>query len=173
MGDEQDSSADGLSCVDEDLSLGTSEEMGGGDNSDGSGEQEAVPTAFEGRVPVMGKDSELIELAGRIGPVGAGNDGESYREAEKLDDSLKEWRELGDRGERGFSWKGGSLVKSMYVTWDEFRDVLVVPSRWRGKVLTLAHEKTGHLRVDKVLAMVSRHFIWPGMRRHRCTLQRL
>ncbi len=53
----------------------------------------------------------------------------------------------------------------MYVTWDEFRDVLVVPSGWRGKVLILAHEKTGHLGADKVSAMVCRHFIWPGMHR--------
>ncbi len=39
----------------------------------------------------------------------------------------------------GFSWKGGTLVKSMYVTWEEFRDVLVVPREWRGKVLIIAH----------------------------------
>ncbi len=32
-------------------------------------------------------------------------------------------------------------------------------------MLTLAHEKTGHLGADKVLAMMGRHFIWPGMHR--------
>ncbi len=40
-----------------------------------------------------------------------------------------------------------------------------MPREWRGKVLTIAHEKTGHLGVDKVSAMVSRHFLWPSMQR--------
>ncbi len=113
----------------------------------------------------LGDDRDLVELAGEVGPVSEGNDGEEFRKAVKEDESLREWRELGDKQERGFSWKGGTLVKSMYVTWDEFRDVLVVPKEWRGGVLTIAHEKTGHLGVDKVLAMVSKHFLWPGMQR--------
>ncbi len=73
---------------------------------------------------------------------------------------MKEWRELGERKERGFSWKGGTLVKSMYVTWEEFRDVLVVPMEFREKVV--GHERNGYLGTE-VSAMVGRHFIWPGM----------
>ncbi len=69
----------------------------------------------------MGEDEELVDLAGEIGPVPVGNEGEEFRKAVKEDESLKEWRELGERKERGFSWKGGTLVKSMYVTWEEFR----------------------------------------------------
>ena len=92
-----------------------------------------------------------------------GNDGEWFREAVKEDDSLKEWRELGERKDRGFSWKNGALVKSLYVAWDEFRDVLVIPRSFRSKILTVAHEGSGHLGSDKVSAMVGKHFIWPGM----------
>ena len=55
------------------------------------------------------------------------------------------------------------LVLSKYVAWEEFRDVLVVPRAYRGKILIVAHEKTGHLGGDKVVAMIERHFAWPGM----------
>ncbi len=68
----------------------------------------------------MGKDKELCDLAGKIGPVRVGTEGERFREAVREDENLKEWRELGEREVRGFSWKGGTSVKSMYVTWEEF-----------------------------------------------------
>ncbi len=83
-------------------------------------EEEAVPTALEDLVPIVGKDLELCELAEQIGPVRAGSDGEEFRKAVKEDVSLNEWRELGERKERGFVWKKGVLVKGMYVTWEEF-----------------------------------------------------
>ncbi len=108
--------------------------VGGGEDGNGSGELEAAPTSLEGRVPSGGKDDDLIELAGSIGPVRGGNDGERFREAVKEDDSLKEWRELGERKDRGFSWKNGALVKSLYVAWDEFKDVLVIPRSFRSKI---------------------------------------
>ena len=57
-----------------------------------------------------------------------GSDGEEFRKALEEVESLKVWRELGVRKERGFAWKKGVLVKGMYVTWEEFRDVLVVPN---------------------------------------------
>ena len=49
----------------------------------------------------MGEDEELVDLAGEIGPVPVGNEGEEFRKAVKEDESLKEWRELGERKERG------------------------------------------------------------------------
>ncbi len=79
------------------------------------------------------------------------------------DMSLKEWRELGKRGERGFSWKKDVLVRSMYVTWEQFRDVLVVPKSFRVKILELGHEKNGHLGAEKVNMMIGKYFVWPGM----------
>ncbi len=48
--------------------------MNGGIDNESDTEQEAEleaePNALEGRVPEMGKEKELVELAGRIGPVG-------------------------------------------------------------------------------------------------------
>ena len=70
---------------------------------------------------------------------------------------------MGDRKERGFAWKKGVLVRSLYVTWEEFRDVLVVPNSSRRRIMELGHEWNGHLSGEKVVAMVGRYFLWPGM----------
>ncbi len=80
--------------------------------------ENAVSTALEDLVPVEGTNKELIQIVNTLGPVGQGNDGEKFREAVNSDESLKEWRELGKRCERGFSWRRELLVKCMYVTWD-------------------------------------------------------
>ncbi len=111
----------------------------------------------------LGDETKLVELAGELGPVPEGNEGEEFRVAIKEEDSLKEWRELGTRGERGFKWKDGILVKSAYVTWEEFRDVVIVPKGWRCKIMVLGRDKLGHLGAEKVSRMVGRHFLWSGM----------
>ncbi len=129
--------------------------------SDSSGE--GTPTPLDELAPVSGEEAKLCGLAEQIGPVREGSDGDSFRKEVMSDVSLKEWRELGDRGERGFAWKKGVLVRSMYVTWEEFRDVLVVPRGFRERVLVLGHEKNGHLGAEKVSAMIGRYFVWPGM----------
>ncbi len=108
-------------------------------------------------------EMELHELANQIGPVRSGSDSVDFREAVKSDDSLKEWREWGEKKERGFAWKNGVLVRSQYVTWEEFRDVLVVPKEYRQQIMELGHERNGHLGGEKVAAMVGRYFLWPGM----------
>ncbi len=51
------------------------------------------------------------------------------------------------------------------MTWDEYRDVIVLPKSYREKVKVLGHDRNGHLSADKVAKMVSRYFIWPGMAR--------
>ncbi len=155
---ESEPSAVELSSLEEESGLETSEVESGsvaGEN--------AVSTALEDLVPVEGMDVELIQIVNTLGTVGQGNDGENFREAVSSDESLKEWRELGKRCERGFSWRHELLVKSMYVTWDEFREVIVVPRAFRNKILEVAHDGTGHLGADKVIAIVNKHFLWPGM----------
>ncbi len=119
-----------------------------------------------GELPVV-IDSErgLSEVARDIGPVREGREkGEFVKELQE-DNSLKEWRELGDRKERGFRWKGSTLVRGMYVTWDEYRDVIVLPKSYRERVKVLGHDKNGHLGADKVAKMVGKYFAWPGMAR--------
>ncbi len=130
--------------------------------------EEGTPSDLKDAMVVDGRERQLVEYAGQIGPVGKGSDGVDFRKELGEDESLKEWRELGERKERGFSWKKGILVKSQFVTWEEFRDVVVVPRSYRSKVMEIAHEKNGHLSGDKVVKMVGRYFVWPGMAKELC-----
>ncbi|XP_068231835.1 uncharacterized protein [Palaemon carinicauda] len=49
----------------------------------------------------------------------------------------------------------------------EVRKQLVIPERYRSKLLILAHENNlaGHFGVRKTFQKLSEHFFWPGMRR--------
>ena len=116
-------------------------------------------------VAVNSSELELNQLAGEIGPMGEGSDGERFRECLRSDESLKTWRELGKREERGFKWDKELLLRGMYVSWEEFVDVIVVPKEFRERILVLGHEKCGHLGGEKVAHLVGKHFIWPGMSR--------
>ena len=40
---------------------------------------------------------------------------------------------------------------------------MVVPKGYREKILKLGHDKNGHLGADKVVGMIGRYFVWPGM----------
>ena len=42
-------------------------------------------------------------------------------------------------------------------------DVLVVRSKFHRKVLTIAHDKCGHLAIKKVKALVRKKLLWPLM----------
>ncbi len=114
---------------------------------------------------MSGEEARLCELASEIGPVKEGSDGMEFRNELLKDESLKDWQELGKRNERGFKWKKNMLVMCMYVTWEQFRDVLVLPRSYRARVLELGHKRNGHLGVEKVNAMIVRYFVWPGMAR--------
>ncbi len=80
-----------------------------------------------------------------------GDERSSYMSEVKEDESLKVWRELADRKEKGYRWRNGILVQHRMVDWEEFGDVLVVPELYRVRVMTIAHEKSGHLGTKKVL----------------------
>ncbi len=110
-----------------------------------------------------GSESELSRVAGEIGPVGEGQDKDEFVKEIKSDEGLKEWRELAERRERGFKWKKGILARSMYVNWEEYRDVIVLPKSYRERVMILGHDRNRHLGADKVAKMIGRHFAWPGM----------
>ncbi len=127
-------------------------------------EENGVPVELEREAECKSElESKLREIASEIEPVRSGESNEEFRRELREDASLREWRELGDRRERGFAWKKEVLVRGLYVTWEEYMDVLVVPMSFRKRIMTLGHKRNGHLSGEKVAAMVGRYFLWPGM----------
>ncbi len=137
--------------------------------TESSEEAVGIPIALE-KDSECGSETEktVRKLASEIGFVSEGDDSDKFRKELREDSSLKGWCELGDAKERGFEWKRGVLVKSQYVCWEIFRDVLVVPSSYRRKIMEMGHEKGGHLSGEKVAKIIGRYFIWPGMVRDVC-----
>ncbi len=148
----------------EDVVNVANERVGSADESEKESEV-GVATSLESADTAGEEMEQVVSAAQDIGPVAIGKDREEFREAVREDESLKEWRELGDRRERGFSWKEGALVRGLYVGWEEFREVLVLPREYRGRVMKLGHDGNGHLGAAKVQAVVSKYFVWPGMAR--------
>ncbi len=115
---------------------------------------------------LRGSDSvcqELGQIAAEIGPVREGQDKLELIKEIKEDSSLSDWRELADRNDRGFKWSKGVLVRELYVSWEEFREVIVLSRSLRNRVLVLGHDRNGHLGADKVSRLIGRYFVWPCM----------
>ncbi len=130
--------------------------------AEGDEEVEGEPKGLES-MTVSESEEEIGKLTREIGPMKEGKDGKEFRERLLVDESLRTWRELGNRGERGFKWDKGLLLRGMYISWEEYADVIVVPKEFRAKILEMAHEKCGHLSEGKVAKLVGRYFLWPGM----------
>ncbi len=109
------------------------------------------------------KEEEWEKFMRNWTPIDEGDERSSYMSEVKEDESLKVWRELADRKEKGYRWRNRILVQHRMVDWEEFGDVLVVPESYRERVMTIAHEKSGHLGTKKVLGMIRKRFMWPGM----------
>ena len=113
---------------------------------------------FELKVKGKGQDDIVIP------PVrpGSGTRSELVRET-KGDPSLSKWRELADRGEQGFCWMDDLLYQATTTHTLETVHLMALPAKFRGRVLELAHERSGHLGARKVKALVKHRFVWPGM----------
>ena len=62
--------------------------------------EEGVPKELDELVACdSDKEKRMRELASEVGPVRTGKDGSEFREAVQKDDSLREWRELGEKNE--------------------------------------------------------------------------
>ena len=96
---------------------------------------------------------------------GASSRSELVREV-KVDPTLAGWRELADKGEQGFSWDRELLYQSRTTHTLELIHLMVLPESFRKRVLTMAHERSGHLGARKVKALLKQRFIWPGMGQH-------
>ena len=81
----------------------------------------------------------------------------------KEDPTLEGWRVLAERGEQGFRWERGLLYQATTTHTGEVVHLMVLPKAFRGKVLEMAHEGSGHLGARKVKALLKQRFTWPGM----------
>ena len=81
----------------------------------------------------------------------------------KSDPSVANWRTLADREEQGFCWADDLLYQAVTTHTLEVAHLMVLPTKFRKKVMTLAHERGGHLGARKVKALVKQRFVWPEM----------
>ncbi len=84
------------------------ERVGSADESEKESEV-GVATSLESADTAGEEMEQVVSAAQDIGPVAIGKDRAEFREAVREDESLKEWRELGDRRERGCSWREGAV----------------------------------------------------------------
>ena len=110
----------------------------------------------------LGSANEVLSIP----PVKEGGAGRvQLIKATMSDPSLVEWRKLADSEEKGFSWKDGLLLQTITThAWERIQ-LIVLPKEFRNRVLTLSHERMGHLGARKVKAILRRSFSWPGMGR--------
>ena len=95
---------------------------------------------------------------------GKGDRAELVRDV-KADESLRAWRELADKEEQGFCWQDDLLYQARTTLTLELIHVMVIPKKFRERIMDLAHERSGHLGARKVKALVHQRFVWPGMAR--------
>ena len=93
---------------------------------------------------------------------GSGSRSELVKDT-KSDPSLEAWRALADKGEQGFCWQSDLMYQATTTHTLELIHLMVLPTRFRSRVLSLAHEKSGHLGARKVKALIKQRFVWPGM----------
>ncbi len=78
-------------------------------------------------------------------------------------DSLGHCRDLADTKKMGYSWGGGLLYHTIVDDGDSEKKRLVLPKSRRAKVLELAHDRTGHVGIKKMRALINSRFVWPGI----------
>ena len=77
--------------------------------------------------------------------------------------TLKGWRLKADKGDQDFVWGDGLLFQVTTNQLEEETMLLALPSPLRAQVMETAHEGMGHMGFKRVLALIKKKFIWPGM----------
>ena len=125
-----------------------------------AGEEDLVEEEEMFCVRPKGKEEEELVIP----PVKPGSNSRAELVKEvRVDPSLKSWRELAHKEEEGFSWQDDLLYQAVSTHTLELVHLLVLPVKFRGRVLSLAHERGGHLGARKVKALIRQRFTWPGM----------
>ena len=67
---------------------------------------------------------------------------------------------LAEECKAGYAWHNGLLVHSVQDEDDRIWIRIVLPKCRRRKILELAHDKTAHVGVKKI---INSRFVWPGL----------
>lgn len=94
-----------------------------------------------------------------------GSSANTLSEEVHADQSLKIPRQLADKGERGYSWRDGLLLHTITDIIEGVCERIVIPRCRRREILTIAHDKLGHLGSRKVVRILKKRFTWPCMSR--------
>jgi len=79
------------------------------------------------------------------------------------DVTLKVARELGKRESEGYHFKEGILLRTRVDRQGKRIEQLCVPKQLREKCMSLAHTKHGHMGRNKMCALLTPLFYWPGL----------
>ena len=126
--------------------------LGSGDSA--SDLSEVLTCSEEGRA--------IGEALDNMSVLQEGKDFETLKADTMKGETLSTAKGLADR-EQGYRWKEGLLLRFKTDELGERWGILVLSQSFRQRVLTLAHEKSGHFSRKKVLTIIQRSFTWPGI----------
>ena len=85
------------------------------------------------------------------------------REDTVTDTSLNTMRELANKEKQGYSWKAGLIIRRCLDDLGRVKTQICLPTSQRQHVMTLAHEKFGHLSRNLVVQHITKSFYWPTL----------
>ena len=92
-------------------------------------------------------------------------DNAKIREDTISDSTLKTMRELADKKLQGYHWQAGLVIRERLDDLGRVKRQICLPTSQRKQVMTLAHEKFGHLSRNPVVKQdsVAKSFYWPTL----------
>ena len=81
----------------------------------------------------------------------------------KIDPTLEHVRGMAERREKGYLWKSDLLMLELCNDALETAKIIVLPMSYWTKVLSLDHDRLGHLGINKSKAIIRRNFYWPNI----------
>ena len=124
-------------------------------------EESELNLGIESESSVEGdEESEVWEKCQELPPVEEGEEPSELIKETKADVTLASWRKLAEKAEKGFKWKNDLLFHTVFDQAQQVNELLVLPRKFRERVLKVAHEGTGHLSHRKVLQIIRKRFDW-------------
>ena len=79
------------------------------------------------------------------------------------DSTLKHMKELADNKLQGYHWQDGLIIRERLDDLGRVKRQICLPQVQRQQVMTLAHDKFGHLSRNPVVTHIAKSFYWPTM----------